>query len=182
MQFYGENERPKTLKLFEPKNPEYMLASSIIQETMEIASPKIFWFSKDHAETDSKLTEIDTTYGEEASSKKYFKQPVEVVGFVDVNPMLIELTKLGFNNLREINLIVNILDFVERVGDKPKEGDVFRVTFLSPIGEDENIFYSVATVFPTDQFNHMYLDLMIGAEQTDLADVHEEVKSYFNME
>lgn len=182
MNFASEEDRPRTLKLFEPKNPEYMLASSIIQEAMEIASPHILWFAKDNAKTDSLLTELDTTYGEEASSKKFFKPPVQLHGFLDVNPMIIELSKLGFNNLREINLIMNTMDILEKLGDMVKEGDVFRITFLRPGTTDENIFYSVATVLPADEFNHMYLNLMIGAEQTDLADVHEEVKSYFNME
>lgn len=182
MEFAGEEERSKTLKLFDPKNPEYMLAASVIQEQMEIASPHILWFTKNQELTDSKLTEIDMAYGEESSSKKFFKPPVQVHGFLDVNPMIIELSKLGYNNLREINLIMNQMDLMEKLGDLPKEGDVFRITFLRPGTTDENIFYSVATVLPTDQFNHMYLNLMIGAEQTDLADVHEEVKSYFNME
>ena len=122
-------ERAKNYKVFDPISPEYELANSIIQEAFEFISPDIIWFSHALDKTLPNLDEYDKLSGGAEGTTRIFREPVKIYGYVEISAVIQELEKLGVSQTEEINLIVNLSDIIARLGEHPKEGDVFRITY-----------------------------------------------------
>lgn len=174
--------RPINCKVMEPKNPEYALASSLSADFIENQSPLMYWWSFDRTKTTATQDELDQIYGEKSSGdrKFTFKKPNRVYAFMEINPILIELSRLGIEQIEEITLVINVDDFLNRNFEDPKSGDVFRISYI--VGEQKyrNIFYTVGSVVPFDIFNMKYLNWHIYAEQTPMNEVPDSIKNFMD--
>lgn len=172
--------RPTGAKTFEPKNPEYALASSIDGDLIEAISPLIVYWSFDRDATGASRDELDQVYGEKSSGDAlhYFKDPNRVYMFVEINPIIIELTRLGIEQIEEITAVVNVDNFIKHNNIAPRPGDVFRVSYVVDAQNYRNVFYTVSSVVPFDVFNMKYLNWHLYAEQTPMQEVDQKIKDY----
>lgn len=172
--------RPNNVKVFEPRNPEYALASTIDGDFINAASPMIMYWSIDRAATVASQDDLDHVYGEKSSGDTLhtFKTPNRVYMFVELNPILVELTRLGAEQIEEITAIANVDDFLNRNHLSPMAGDVFRVSYVVDDQNYRNVFYTVSSVVPFDIFNMKYLNWHIYAEQTPMAEVPQVIKDF----
>jgi hypothetical protein len=172
--------RPNSAKVFEPRNPEYALASSIDGDFINASSPLVWWWSVDRTATVASQDELDHIYGEKSSGTALhtFKDPNRVYLFLEINPILIELTRLGIEQIEEVTTIANVDDFLNRNHASPVSGDIFRVSYVVTDQEYRNVFYTVSSVVPFDIFNMKYLNWHIYAEQTPMAEVPQSIKDF----
>lgn len=181
----GFKERPRTLKLFEPANPEYVLADTMESEIFEIVSPNLLWWSFQDAATEVNRDELDTVYGENVSAgaNVYTTEPIRVYGYFEINPILQEITRMGIEQIEEINIFTNINDFFDKTGVEPRSGDVFRMDFIDKNNENalKRNFYTVGSVTPTDLYHFKYLTWQVYAEMTNLTFVPDIIKDYTDL-
>ena len=173
--------RPHASKVFEPENPEYALIDAVVQESFEKASPEIMWWSLNRELTEPTRDELDQLYGEKSSGDKLVKYagPFRVYGHLEPSPIIQELTRLGVEQIWQIDLFMNVAAMLEYTrGRPPKPGDVFRATHIHPGDQREYKFYMVGSVLEVDLFNFKYVNWQVNAEQTTLADVPDEIKLY----
>jgi len=174
--------RPKNLKVFEPDNPEYTLIDHMTEEVFENYSTEIAYWVLNVTETDSDRDELDEVYGEGggADQLRAYYGPYEVFGTLTINPIIQELTRLGLEQIEEIDFYCNIAameNYLE--GYIPKAGDIFRTTWIQTNNERRYIFYNIANVTPVDLYNFRYINYLINAEQTSLHEVPESIKNYY---
>ena len=169
--------RPQNVKVFEPHNPELSLIDLMEEEVFEATSTEIYWFCMNKSETEDRMDVLDAIYGATNSiTKKSFDGPYKVYGLLEINPILQELTRMGLEQKEEIDLIVNQASFYSYLHDKnPQMGDLFRISYLLHNDERKYTWYKVGSITPIDLFNFKYVNWMIHAEQTALADVSQEV-------
>ncbi len=172
--------RPQQFKLYDPQNPEYEIAQSIIDETMRYVSPQILWWRYDHIETSKQASSIDKLYGENSKGEKFLK-PIEIFGYVELNPILQELTRLGLEETEEINLFTDSADIVDRLGREPQGGDILRISYIQSDKKERNIFYKVSSYNPRHPFQWRYMQYQINCEKTDMSNIPSIVKNYFNL-
>jgi len=172
--------RPKRIKVFEPTNPEYSLIDSMTSEVFENYSPEIAWWSLNRTETEANRDELSEVYGESKPSSKMFDGPFPVAGAFEINPIIQELTRLGLEQIEEVDFYCNIAAMQEYTeGRDPKGGDVFRVTWLETNSERRFVFYNVSNVTPVDIYNYRHINWLVNAEQTTLHDVPDEIKEFY---
>lgn len=174
-------ERPSELKLFDSMSPEYELANSFVQESIEIVSPPILYFCTNLPATKETLDNVDIVYGE-TKNKITFLPPKKIVANPQLNPILEELTSLGLAQLEELNLVVSIPYIIQALGQEPKGGDVFRISYMENGRPFRDVFYMVNNAIPVNLFNFQYLNYTINAQQTQMTDVPSTVKNYLNLE
>jgi len=172
--------RPTSAKVFEPRSPEYALASSVDGDFIEAVSPLIMYWSLDRATTVASQDELDHVYGEKSSGDALhtFLEPNRVYLLIEINPILIELTRLGIEQIEEITAVANVDNFIKCNHVQPQSGDVFRVSYVVNDQEYRNVFYTVSSVVPFDVFNMKYLNWHMYAEQTPMAEVPQVIKDY----
>jgi hypothetical protein len=174
-------ERPSNKNLYEPKNPEYELANSFINELHEIVTPNILYFATDMAATMPTMDNVDLVYGETKQKIKFFP-PKKIDAFVEANPILEELTQMGLAQIEELNVIVSIDNFLTNIAQEPKGGDVFKISHMEQGKPQRDVWYTVTNALPINLFNWQYLNYIIHSQQTRMADVPADVKFYLNLE
>lgn len=173
--------RPTAYKLYDEESPDYGLAQSMMEEAMQFVSPKILWWRYDHITSESKASAMDKLYGENSKGDK-FLNPIEVFGWVENNPILQELTRLGLEENEEINLFCDTTDLTSRLGREPQSGDILRISYIKHGQPDRHVFYKVANnPNPRHLFDFRYMNYQINAEKTDMGNVPALVKNYFNL-
>lgn len=174
--------RPNSPRVFEPRSPEYALASSIDSDFINAASPHITYWSMDRAATQASRDELDGIYGEKSSGdlKHTFLAPNRVYMYLELNPILIELTRLGIEQIEEITCVANVDDFLNKNHVDPRPGDIFRVSYVITDQQYRNVFYTVSSVVPFDMFNMKYINWHIYSEQTPMAEVPQVIKNYID--
>jgi hypothetical protein len=172
--------RPSDVKTFSPYNPEYLLASSMDAEMIEYSSPKILWWSFDKTETIADMDELDKIYGESHLGQDIFKAPKQVNAALEINPIMMELTRLGVEQIEEIILFANQDDFLLQNEENPKSGDILRVSYIVNEDKYRNVFYVVGSVIPVDLFNLKYLNWRILGQQTNMSQASQAIRDYMN--
>jgi len=168
------------IKVFDSQNPEYSLIDSMTSEIFENYSTEIAYWLFGRAETEANLDELDEVYGESSKNKRIYSGPFDVKGTLTINPIIQELTRLGLEQIEEIDFYCNIAAMDEYLeGEPPKAGDIFRVTWIEKENTRRYVFYSVANVTPTDIYNSRYINYLISAEQTTLHNFPAEIKNYY---
>lgn len=172
--------RKTGIQVFEPTNPEYSLIDAMTTEVFENYSSEIKWWIFSRTETDENRDELDKAYGEASRGvAEVFSGPYDVSGTLEVNPILQELTRLGAEQIEEIDFYTNIAAMqVYLKGENPKQGDIFRVTWIQTNTDRRFIFYRVANVTPVDIYNMRYTNWLINAEQELLSNVPENIRTY----
>lgn len=165
-----------SVKLYDPKNPEYEVVNLITQEAFENVSPHILYWPLDYYKTNLMRDSVDEVYGEVEKKEVYLK-PFPIVGYVEVSPIIAELSKLGLNTNEEINLFVNIQDIVNRIGDLPKAGDIFKIHYIQRNVPDRTLIYRVSTISETDMYNWSHINIAINAEQINIEQVPANIKN-----
>ncbi len=175
--------RPNNIKVFEPKNPEYALCSSLTSEFIEAQSPYTIWWSVDSTKSEASQDELDKIYGEKSSGDRLikFKKPNRIYLSLEINPIMVELTRLGVEQIEEITAVINIDDFRNRNFEDPKPGDVFRISYVVSEQQYRNVFYTVSTLVPFDIFNTKYINWHLYAEQTPMNEVPDSIKNYMEL-
>ncbi len=174
--------RPNTVKVFEPKNPEYALCSSLTSEFIEAQSPLCMWWSLNRATTNASQDELDQVYGERGSGdrKFKFKKPNRIYLYLEINPIMIELTRLGIEQIEEITGVINVDDFLQRNFCDPQPGDIFRISYIISEQKYRNVFYTLSSLVPFDMFNMQYINWHLYAEQTPMQEVPDEITSFID--
>lgn len=169
--------RPSTNKIYDPENPEYELASMYAQEAFNTVSPKILYWKLNKQLTDQSRDDVDELYGE-SSQKAAYNKPIQVFGHIEINPIIQELNRLGLEQKDEVIFLANIIDIHSRLESIPKEGDIFRVSYIIPNSPDMNKFYVINRVIPdtATMYNFAFINYLIYGENTALENVPEEVK------
>lgn len=176
--------RSDKIRVFDPDNPEYALASSMSSEFIEAISPLTLWWSVDRIATEAVRDDLDKIYSEKSSGtrKMIFKPPNRVYLSHEQNPVLVELSRLGIETLQELTLVVNIDAFmVDNKGIEPGMGDYCRISNLQSPEKYLNWVYQISTVVPFDWFNSRYMSYHIYCEQTPLNDAPDAIKNYIDM-
>lgn len=188
--------RPTSPTMFCPSNSEHSLVDALTEEIHMLESPEIiYWRLKKPEEIDAEpeniisgesyLDDLDKVYGEKSSKegKLLYKDPVRVYGKIDIQPIINELQRLGLITTKQIDLYLNIAHAHEKLGEVPKGGDVFRVTYLirDINGElkEKYVYYHLSNVTEVDLYNFQYVNYQLFAEQTNMMDVPDEIKQYF---
>lgn len=169
--------RPTSAKIYDSDNPEYQLASHYSEEVFNRVSPHILYWKLNKELTDQSRDEVDKLYGE-SSQKKAFDLPVRIYGHLEINPIIQELARLGLEQKDEVVLMLNIIDSNARLGQPPKEGDIFRISYINPGSSDIQKFYIVNRAIPdtATMYNFSFINYLIYGENTALEDVPEEIK------
>jgi len=172
--------RPNNARVFEPRSPEYALASTIDADFIRAISPLIYYWSLDRTATVASQDQLDTIYGEKSSGTALhtFKDPNRVYMFIEINPILVELTRLGAEQIEEITGVTNVDDFLLCNHTQPVAGDIFRISYVVDDQNYRNVFYTIGSVVPFDNFNMKYLNWHIYAEQTPMAEVPQSIKDF----
>ena len=179
----GRIYKPTSVEVFQPLNPEYALVDSMIEEAFEAISDELVWWSLDRTKTQEHMDDLGKAYGEasDTANKPEYNGPFRVWGKTEINPIIQELTRLGAQTLREIDMYFNVAAFANYTnGLTPKQGDIVRVTWLMrrPEEDREFWFYEVANVTPVDIYNFRYANWQCLAEQTALNNVPEAIRTY----
>lgn len=174
--------RPTKINMFEPRNPEYSLIDMMTSEKFTAYSPEIYWWSfiKDGEDGAAERDELDKVYGEKSSAGKVaYLGPFEVKAALELNPIVAEFTRLGLQQIEEIEAYGNVaaLDSYLK-GNVPKEGDIFRVSWIVTETERRFVFYKVANVTPVDPYNFRYINWHIHGEQTTLHEAPDSIKNF----
>lgn len=173
--------RPKKNQVFEPLNPEYSLIDAMTEEVFVNYSPELAYWSLNEPTTEASRDELDKLYGEKSSDtgKITYDGPFQVYGTLQINPIIQELTKVGLQQIEEIDFYVNIAAMAEYIeGRYPKYGDVLRVTYIETDNSRRYVFYNIANVTPVDLYNFRHINYLLNGEQTMMADVPEEIRNY----
>lgn len=185
--------RPTNVKIFEPTNPEYNLVHSINSELNEAVSPKLMVWMIDLADAAANQDEIDNVYGENSAIDKTknisknikYDGPYEFFGNVQVNEIIQEMSRLGVEQVEEIDIFVDLMDFTTRMkGSQPKPGDIIRISYIEMEDKATNqthyrhVFYEIGTILPCDLYNFKYINLHIYAEQASLGNVPKTIINY----
>lgn len=165
-------------KIYDPTiSTEYDLANSFSAEAMKFVSPKIIYWRLDKDATDADQSDDEDIYNEKIG-ETIFKDPLEIFGYIEVNPIIQEITRLGIEQLEELNIFVNLQEVVKILGEKPKGGDIMRISYFREQTQDKNTFYKVGTSFEADLYNFQYMHYVINAEQTNMSDVPKHICEY----
>ena len=169
-------------KMFDSRSPEYALVDSMAQEKFTNYSPEVYWWSfiRDKEPNAPYRDELDQIYGEKSStgSERYLG-PYEVKLVVELNPILAELTRLGLQQIEEIEIYCNIAAMSQYLkGLVPKAGDILRVSYIVTEFERRFVFYKVSNITPVDPFNYKFINWHISAEQTTLHEAPESIKDF----
>lgn len=174
--------KPTSLSVFEPQNPEHAVLDSMIQEAYETVSTEIMWWRFVRAQAESTQDAIDQMFGEAtAPNAAAYDGPYKVWANNQVNPIIMELTRLGGQTVKDVDVFCGIAAMREYLdGGDPCPGDVFRLTRLgvNPKVDREYDFYVVSHAWPVDMYNNRYTSWQIAAEQTNLNDIPDAVKNY----
>jgi hypothetical protein len=176
-------QRPVGPKVFEPTSPDYALASSMDAEYIQNASPKVLWWSFNFQANIDNMDELDKVYGEKSSKngKDIFRDPKEVYCHFEISPIMLELTRLGVEQIEEVILFTNTDEFYNMNGYDPKAGDIFRISYVVSPEKYRNVFYTVGSVIPVDLFNFKYLNWRVLGQQTNMSNANNAMKNYINL-
>lgn len=170
--------RPKHLKVFEPHQPEYSLIDAMTQEVFENYSSEVYYWIFNRVATAEHQDELDVAYGEASrGTAEVYSGPFKVAAALQINPIIQELTKLGAQQIQEVDIYCNIAamqDYLE--GETPKIGDIMRVTWIESDNSRRYVFYHIANVTPVDIYNYRYTNWWINAEQTLLSNVPDIIR------
>ena len=124
-------------KVYDPTNStEYDLASSIVSEAIRYSSPKIIYWQLNKEGTLRDVSETEDVYNER-TGMKIFGEAKEIFGYVDVNPILAEISRLGIEQLEELNIDYNempkILKYknLEQIQDYIKDKNFKALKFIN---------------------------------------------------
>lgn len=175
--------RPKEVLLFDPKNPELSVADVMTSDYIRAMSPKILYWHFDRTTNRAAQDDLDSVYGEKSSgeAKDVFIGPKRVYMFIEFNPIIIELTRLGVEQIEEITCFTNIADFLDITGTLPKPGDLFRISYIQEEDKYRNRFYTVGSVSPRDLFNGKHLNYVLFSELTPLDHVPQNIKNFMDL-
>lgn len=179
---FGRTTKPK---IYDARNPEYSLVDFMVSEQFSLHSPEIkYWsFLRDDETNSTPRDELDKIYGELSSGKESYLGPYDVEGVLEINPIVKEFTRLGLQQIEEIEFIANIAAMDTHLnGRPPKPGDVFRITWIVTETDRRFVFYKVANVKPIDPYNFKYVNWMLHCEQTTLHEVSDEIKLFSESE
>lgn len=169
-----------TIKMYDPTNHELWLGDEISKEHINVYSPHILWWKMSESTFDNN-DELDKIYGESQSIiYENTEKPVEVIGYLEISPIIEELGRMGLSEIKDFNLLVNISDIIERLGREPKPGDLFAVGNMIQQNLMDYTFYMVASYVETDFHLWRYVHYLVNAQQTNLSNVPEKIKNYFN--
>ena len=175
--------RPTKIIMFDPTNGgELSLVDAMTSEKFTAYSPEIYWWSfiKDGNIGAAPRDELDRVYGEKSSNGKMaFLGPFEVKAALELNPIVAEFTRLGLQQIEEVEAYVNIaaMDYFLQ-GNIPKPGDIFRVSWIVTEVERRFVFYRVANVNPVDPYMFKYVNWHISAAQELLHDTPESIRLF----
>jgi coenzyme F420-reducing hydrogenase gamma subunit len=174
--------RSQSIKMYDPKNPEYSLVDAMTSERFTLYSPEVYWWSfiRDNEDGAAIRDELDRVYGEKSSTEKMaYLGPYEVKAAIELNPIVAEFTRLGLQQIEEVEAYVNIAAFDYYLkGRPPKPGDIFRVSWIVTETERRYVFYKVANVTPVDPYNFRYINFHLHAEQTTLHEAPDNIKQF----
>lgn len=178
MNQFWKGQNP-TIKMYDPNNHEIWLGDELSKEHINIYSPPILWWKMSESTyTDS--DELDKIYGETQSIiYQNIEDPIEIIGHFEVSPIIEELGRMGLGEIKDFNLLVNISDIHERLGEEPKSGDLFAVGNMIKQNVMDYTFYMVSSIVETDFHLWRYVHYLINAQQTNLSNVPEKIKNYF---
>ncbi len=175
--------RPTKITMFEPSNPEYSLVDTMMAEKITAYSPEVYWWSQIRDDETGAATrdELDKVYGEKSSGDGYINYigPKEVKSILELNPIVAEFTRLGLQQIEEVEIYVNIaaMDYYLD-GRPPKSGDILRVSWIVTETQRRFVFYKVSNVTPVDPYNFRYINWHIHAEQEMLHDAPDSIKQF----
>lgn len=178
MNQFWKGQNP-TIKMYDPTNHELWLGDELSKEHINVYSPPILWWKMSES-THTNSDELDKLYGETQSIVyQNIEDPIEVIGYFEISPIIEELGRMGLSEIKDFNLLVNISDIIERLGEEPKGGDLFAVGNMTKQNIMDYTFYMVASVVETDFHLWRYVHYLISAQQTNLSNVPEKIKNYF---
>jgi len=167
------------INIFDPTNPEYTLVDAMTAEKFENYSWEIVYWSFNIETTAPTLDALDQTYGEASDVQNKYDGPFEAYGTIEVNPILQELTKLGHQQIEEINFYCNISAMDNYLqGRIPKQGDIIRVSWIKTDSTRRFVFYGIGNVTPVDPYNARYTNWLMHCEQTNMNEIPEEIKNF----
>lgn len=176
------NLGPSGLNVFEPLNPEHGVLDSMIQEAYEVMSTEVMWWCFSKTVAEETRDSIDQMFGETTvENVPAYSGPFRVWANNQVNPIIMELTRLGGQTIKDVDLFCGIAAMHQYLSGKdPMPGDIFRLTRLGldPKINREYDFYVVSHAWPVDLYNNRYTSWQIAAEQTNLNDVPDIIKNY----
>lgn len=180
--------------MFCPENSEHSLVDAMTEEVHMLESPEIiYWKLKKPEDLEENfeytggsnyLDELDKVYGEKSSGtgKLIHHDPVRIYGKIDIEPIVNELARLGLITKKEIDLYINIAHAHEKLGEPPKGGDIFRITYMIRDNKGDLkykfVYYHISNVNEVDVYNYQYINYQIWGEQTNMMDVADIIKQY----
>lgn len=174
---------PAKVSIFMPQTPEHATLDAMIKEAYEARSTELMWWTFSPAAASANQDSIDAMFGETTSQSQamYSERPYRVYANNQVNPIIMEVTRLGGQTVKDIDLFCGIAAMSEYLeGADPRPGDVFRLTRLGrdPKVDREYDYYVVSHVWPVDEYNSRFTSWQIAAEQTNMSDLPDSVTKW----
>lgn len=136
------------------------------------------------AKLDREQTSVDQILGE-AVGNEVFKKGIAIEGYVELNKIIMELSRFGLAEGEDVLIEFNYDRLVERLGRVILPGDMLAITLTTP-RVSESTFYSdpnsktydvaqvqkiyrVMTSVPTKLFLHHYLAIEVSCKKTNLS-------------
>lgn len=175
--------KAKKAKIYNPDSVEYSTLDAIISEQYVAFSYDLYLFSFNLEATKENMDSMDDIYGEnemddeDESFENKYAGPMRFHALTEKNPILMELSRLGLEQVEELDIYANISDFTNKTRVAPKEGDYILISYLKKKVK-ENKFYKIGNVVPADEFNGRFMNYHIFSEQTASAELPDEIQEY----
>ena len=163
------------LDIWDPLNHEHWLVDQQSIDHVKINSPYILYWKIDQEKTDMNNDELSDLYQESSQLVFYNSNPIRVFMYVEISPIVQELSRIGISELREINFISNKTDLIEKLGRSPISGDLLSVSYFEKDKKVDPNFYTIVSTSDLDIFLYRYLHFMVNCEQTNLNNIPKHI-------
>lgn len=166
------------LDIWDPLNHEHWLADQESIDHIKINSPYVLYWKIDQEQTEMHNDEISNLYQESDQLVFYNSEPIRVYMYVEISPIVQELSRIGISELREINFIANKTDLIEKIGRFPISGDLISVSYFEKDKKKTQSFYTLVSTNDADLYLYRYIHFILNCEQTNLSNVPKHVYDY----
>ena len=166
------------LDIWDPLNHEHWLADQESIDHIKINSPYVLYWKIDQEQTEMHNDEISNLYQESDQLVFYNSEPIRVYVYVEISPIVQELSRIGISELREINFVSNKTDLIEKIGRFPISGDLMSVSFFEKDKKKTQSFYTLVSTNDADLHLYRYIHFILNCEQTNLSNIPKHVYDY----
>jgi hypothetical protein len=166
------------LDIWDPLNHEHWLVDQESIDHIKINSPYVLYWKIDQEKTEMNNDEISNLYQESDQLVFYNSEPIRIYVYVEISPIVQELSRIGVSELREINFITNKTDLIEKIGRFPLPGDLLSISYFEKDKKKTQSFYNLVSTSDADLHLYRYVHFILNCEQSNLSNIPKHIFDY----